>query len=161
MNPILLKTPNARLIYQKCHFDSDLDLNAHLLNLEHLVVSETRFQWAHQHAYLYFFKSAEAADFKKTPFWLAREVIGTPNEDFENRYFLQDLNASEVLSFSLETALAWPKWTECLSMEQKVRAWSQSSGQNLADTWRLEWDLSLGDPLCRLQFFRTTSEALS
>lgn len=157
MKPTLLKTPNARLIYQKCLFGNDLDLNAQLLNLEHIVGSETRFQWAHQHAYLYFFKSAEASDFRQTPFWLAREVIGTPNEDLENRYYLQDLDAAEVLSFSVKSTLAWPKWAECLLMEQKVRSWAQSSGQCLADTWRLEWDLSLGDPLCRLQFFRASA----
>lgn len=149
-----LKTPNARLVYRSCHHDESLDLSAELLELERLIQNESRFQWAHAHAYCYFFKPSDAPGFKQTAFWLAKEVIGPPNEDFEGRFGIEDLEASEVLSVDLKTQSPWPLWQECFYEESRMRQALIKKYGPLAPTWRLEWDLDLGDPLCRLQFFR-------
>jgi hypothetical protein len=149
-----LKTPNSRLAYRALEQGVELDLNDELMELESLIKTQTRFQWAHSHAYCYFFKSGDDPQFSQTTFWLGREVIGAPNEDFEGRFTLQDLDASQVLSFDLQGSGPAPLWTEVLALERKARAYLLKEKEQLAPTWRLEWDLTLGDPLCRLQFFR-------
>lgn len=152
-----LKTPNARLVYKSLKHSDELDLNVELMELERLIKTETRFQWAHSHAYCYFFRPSDDPQFQTTLFWLAREVIGPPNEDEEGRFLLQDLDAAEVLSLEMSSSHPWPQWSECRAFEQSARAQIQKekfhNTQALAPTWRLEWDLGLGDPLCRLQFF--------
>lgn len=152
-----LKTPNARLAYRCVNHTAEMDLNDELLELERLIKTQTRFQWAHSHAYCYFFRPCDDQKFLSTPFWVAREVIGPPNEDDEGRFFLQDLDASQVLSLEMNSQRPWPIWSECLAFEKSARVQIQkvkfNNAQALAPTWRLEWDLDLGDPLCRLQFF--------
>lgn len=95
------QTPNARLVYRQLDPRPDLayalanSVNA-LSELERVVMEESRYQWANPEVFLYFFRSPCAADFDHTPIWVAREVIGPPNEDPLERFSLHDLCAGEV-----------------------------------------------------------------
>lgn len=91
-----VETPNSRLIYKTLWpKDGPQELLSNSINalvqLEQLVMEQTRFQWANTLVYFYFFERPTSLEFEQTPVWVGREVIGPPNEDSSGRFGLHDL----------------------------------------------------------------------
>lgn len=153
------ETPNARLVYKVLKPESTLEellansINA-LVHLEQVVMEETRFQWANSDVLFYFFESPLSPQFEQTPLWVAREVIGPPNEDFAERFALHDTSRTNCFQrpvrpgfFELKMSELKENYTElCRELE------AESSGKALP-TWRIALDWEGKIPQAQIQLF--------
>ncbi len=104
-----LQTPNSRLITQAFKPQlprgrwSELLLHSfeQALALENLIVTETRFQLANPFFTFYFFAHPSDAHFFETSYWVAKEVIGPPQYDLDDRYQIEDLESGQLESVSV------------------------------------------------------------
>lgn len=140
-----VETPNARLVYMQ--IDPKPDLTSALANavnslseLERVVLEESRYQWANPDIFLYFFCQPTEDDFPKTPLWIAREVVGPPNEDVLERFSLHDLQAGRAFQleigkeiFELEALKQLKEFYDAAHRQMKA----QHTG-SVASTWRLK-----------------------
>lgn len=105
-----LQTPNSRLITQSFvpkHLSMSwsaliVECFDRALELENLILTETRFQLANPFFTFYFFTHPSDAQFFTTSYWVAKEVIGPPQYDLDDRYQIEDLESGEVESVTVE-----------------------------------------------------------
>lgn len=141
-----VKTPNARLLYKTLKPEKGIEelmansINA-LVQLEQVVMEETRFQWANSHIFFYFFEGPQTSDFEKTPIWVGGEVIGPPNEDSLERFGLHDLASGSCLQRPLEPGffeMGLPELKKnYITLSEDFLAQDRGA---LAKTWRIQLD---------------------
>jgi|GEM_PF-4872070 hypothetical protein len=146
VNPLWTKTPNARLLYKtlkpKKGELSKLLSNCinEFVQLEQVVMEETRYQWANGEIFIYFFEPPSSQAFDETPFWIGREVIGPPNEDPLERFGLHDLAQGrcaqrELTPYIFEAPDLSLLKDEYDALSQVVK---ERSSEILAKTWRIK-----------------------
>lgn len=155
-----VQTPNARLVYRQLDPRPDLDhalansINV-LSELEHTVMQESRYQWANPEVFLYFFQTPLAADFDRTPIWVAREVIGPPNEDPLERFSIHDLAAGQVFEKEMPSGPFQLKgWQELKDLYYATHEeMSAERPVNSAKTWRLKLENVRKTSRAQIQLF--------
>lgn len=151
-------SPNARLLYvpvSEGPLEKRLSLALNTLTkLEQQVLKRTRYQWANSQVFFYFFAPSSDEKFFELPFWIAREVIGLPNDDPEDFFQIEDLNASEVFTYDLSSIFFENlKFDALFNDEQKLRQKLQKQ-MTVASTWRVMVVFEPDRPLkVEIQFF--------
>ena len=158
-NKKTLQTPNSRLITQsfKPQFSrgrwSELLLQSfdQALALENLILTETRFQLANPFFTFYFFAHPTDAKFFETSYWVAKEVIGPPQYDLDDRYQIEDLESGQLESV---TVADYFKLNHGGPDDEGERKLAEALQQIPAETknWRLELDCEAMPYELRVQF---------